>query len=383
MINDERPLQQFRYPAMPRWWVWPGLLVLCLAINLAWSLLHYANATDRNVSSWTFWTHALGYGFMAGCTLIASVLAGFSLMTIRVTKQNRILALRHDWQQRRMQEGAAVCHSVLLGPACLSRADRQQLVQDAPTHPHPTEMLGEWRLPDLAAPDSEMSTREAQLAASLANRLVSSWPSPATPQAVAWAGSSTAWHAFSATLQQQGIACPAIAHPLPDIEALDFWIDQLHDEAAPLALIMLAGIHIPPTAEDGTTAMCPCEAGFAVCLQATAAASTMLHRPVQTHGSADLRRAQRNARQEKAPAFIQLYPQHLAYAAEAEWAATPLQLQAYWGDVGPLVPWILLLSALDRAEQSGQPLGWHIQQEDQAWAGVVLPATIPQQGAAT
>ena len=383
MINDDRPLQQFRYPDMPRWWLLLGLFVLCLAINLAWGLLHYANATDKNVSSWTFWTHALGFGFVAACTVIASVLTGFSLMTISVAKRNRALALQHDWQQRRMQEGAAVCHSLLLGPACRCRADRQQLVQDPPALPLPMEILGEWRIPDLTAPDSDMSIREAQLATTLANSLASSWPNAGSPQAVAWSGSSTAWQAFATTLQQQGIVCPGIAHPLPDIEALDLWIDQLHDETAPLALIMLAGTHLPTKVEDGTTAMRPCEAAFVLCLQAQAPAAPMLHRPVQIRGSADLRRAQRNAALEQAPGFIQLYPQPVDEAAEAEWVNTPLKLQDYWGALGPLTPWVMLLSTLDRAQQSQQAVGWHTQRGDQAWAGVVLPSTPPHTGEET
>jgi len=33
MINDDRPLQQFRYPSVPRCWLLLGLFVLCLGIG--------------------------------------------------------------------------------------------------------------------------------------------------------------------------------------------------------------------------------------------------------------------------------------------------------------------------------------------------------------
>lgn len=380
MRNDPRPLQQFRYPSLPRWWLLLGLFLLCLAINLVWGLLYYANATDKPVSSITFWTHALGYGLAAACTLLASTLAGFGVMTLRVSQQNRRRATQHAWQQRRMQEGAAVFHSALLGPACLAKDDRQHLVQDTPTLEQPIEIFGTWRIPDLAGTDSDVTVREQQLAIALATHLASNWPGSERPHAVAWLGSPIGWHAFHAALQKQKIACPEEARPLPDIEALDEWIDHLHDEARPLTLVLLAGIHLaaaPPNAQ----ASIPCEAGFALCLQTPDPTSAMLHRPVQIRGCADLHRAQQNAGLQQAPGFIQLYPQHVAYAAEAEWVAIPLKLQAYWGDVGPLAPWILLLSALDRAQQSGQPSGWHIQQEDQTWAGVVLAAAAPHLGA--
>ena len=176
MRNDQRPLQQFRYPALPRWWWLLGLFLLCLAINLGWGLLYYAKTADKSVSSLTFWTHALGYGLAVACALLASILAGFSVMTLRVSQQNRKLAAQHDWQQRRMQEGAAVLHSVLLGPACLTETDRQQLVQDAPTQAVPTEAFGEWRIPDLTGSDSDNAGRAAQLAGALARRLAAAWP---------------------------------------------------------------------------------------------------------------------------------------------------------------------------------------------------------------
>ncbi|NWK78780.1 hypothetical protein [Aquitalea sp. LB_tupeE] len=380
MRNDLRPLQQFRYPVLPRWWWLLGLFLLCLAINLGWGLLYYAKTADKSVSSLTFWTHALGYGLAVACVLLASILAGFSVMTLRVARQNRKLAAQHTWQQRRMQEGAAVLHSVLLGPACLNEADRQQLVEDAPTRAAPIEAFGEWHIPDLSGSDSDNASRAVQLAGALASRLAASWPVSAQPQTVAWRGSPASWQAFQAALQKEGIRCPQRVKSLADIEDLDVWIDQLHDEAAPLKQVMLAGLNIPTgTPATGQAAM-PCEAGFALLLQASVPASAMLHRPVEIEGSADLRRAQHNAALDRAPGFIQLQPQHVACAAEAEWVATPLKLPDYWGDVGPLAPWVLLLSALDRAQLSGQPVGWHVQQAAQTWAGLVLPPTNLEQG---
>lgn len=383
MRNDQRPLQQFRYPALPRWWWLLGLFLLCLAINLGWGLLYYAKTADKSVSSLTFWTHALGYGLAVACALLASILAGFSVMTLRVSQQNRKLAAQHDWQQRRMQEGAAVLHSVLLGPACLTEADRQQLVQDAPTQAVPTEAFGEWRIPDLTGSDSDNAGRAAQLAGALARHLAAGWPVSAQPQAVAWLGSPASWQAFQAELQNQGIRCPQLVRPLANIAALDVWIDQWHDETAPLTQVLLAGVQLAVATQPDAPAAMPCEAGFALLLQGSAPASAMVYRPVEIEGSADLHRAQHNAALDRAPGFIQLQPQHVTCAAEAEWAATPLKLSDYWGDVGPLAPWVLLLSALDRAQLSGQPVGWHLQQAEQTWAGVVMPPTTLDQGEQT
>lgn len=380
MINDDRPLPQFRYPTLPRWWLLLGLLLLCLAINLGWGLLYYANAADRTVSSLTFWTHALGFGLAAGCALLASVLAGFSLMTMRVSWHNRKLAAQHDWQQRRMQEGAAVFHSLLLGPACLTEDDRQQLVQDAATLPLPTATFGEWRIPDLAGSESDLARRAEQLAIALATRLAKSWPGTRRPEAVAWLGSDRAWQVFRLTLQEQGIACPEMARPIQDIEDLDRWIDSLHDETGRHALVMLAGIHLPDAATNSVSATPSAEAGFVLCLERPSAAARTLYRPVQIRGSADLRRAQHNAALERAPVFIQFAAQPVDCAAEAEWVAKPLKIAEYWGDAGPSIPWILLLSALDRADATGQPVGWHVQTAQHAWAGVVVPPAPLHQG---
>ncbi len=218
-------------------------------------------------------------------------------------------------------------------------------------------------------------------AAFLANRLaeaVAPWfqQLDKLPRRVSWAGDMAHWPLFRQTLSTLGVQLDEQPYPIADADEIDQILDDLYRKDHPKNRHLLLGMTVPtPDIDAEADAPPKAEAAFAIAVTYQGMLPKIC-RPAQTDVSDDVALAERNGRNPPAPvAYVQIQRQPAPPLAERHWQQDPLDLTPYWGDTGPLAPWITLLSALDLAEHKQCPIGWAAEQQGRLWSGIVHPAS--------
>ncbi|WP_434651166.1 hypothetical protein [Pseudomonas sp. D1-2] len=281
------------------------------------------------------------------------------------------------WRWRSL--GLPVEEVLVLGPAGDDQIHYRGLMNDTPL---PTPMArSKAAVPSLNCPVilSQSAERAPALAQHLARLvfeqtgILERWP---RLRAIVWAGDEIELAAFEKVLGSHGTELPKVCLPLQDLADLDELIDIFNQECRHAEdWLLCAGVVSVQGAEAATP---PGEGGFLWVVSRQG--RQLLHRGEYLSGETDDPPAELSAQMQRY-AGLQAPPTCLAMDQASQqafmaggWSAIEHQLEAHWGELAHLAPFIGMSLALLHAKEAGQPCGWLSQDADKRLAiGVAKP----------
>lgn len=356
-------------PSPPTGWVWAIVFVVFLVTNIALTLLNFAQAPQQAISSAEFWGWALVPGISSWLIVFGLRLAWYALWSMHAAVNEERNEADRVYGRQMRREQAHVLHRVLLGPPCITSAERLQLLNQATPPLAPIADVGVLKIMGIAPKQS--ADRCIAIAQRIANQVATGLSSQRVPKVWVWSGSMTTWTAFALTLKEHGYRCPKQPHQLGGIEAVDWIIDRLHDENDPQSFILCAGLTVP---ETGTDTPLRSEVGFAL-LFGQHDGHVTIGRPKAANTADGLITIKTNAAlNDDIIPFLSLLADKPNEVAKANWTPIDQSFTAYWHDTANTAPWVSLLMTCDWVQQQNKLAGWIAPTATDRWAGLVFPA---------
>lgn len=374
-IDTQQTYLKWGYPKKPKIWVWFFLLFLFLGVDIALTLLKFAQTPMQADNSLLFWGWALVPGFCFWGVFLSLRIGWYGVWQLHAAMSQKVIEDDSLYRKKMQAEKAYLMKSVLLGPACNHKQEYKKLFtgkEEIPT-PMTNNVL---HLSDVI---SEGLTSRTYLVAEYLAKQITPWflDDQVNPVLWIWSGSMEGWSSFSAILKIEGCLCPETPHKIGGIEVLNWAIDRLYDEREPQQLIICAGLEIPEdldTFESQAVNGIRSESAFALLLEKSQGLVT-IGRVSEANDVDGLKRIKTDARlaAEVVLPFLSITKDQLDYAVEANWMSLNKGLDVYWPDTGSAATWISLLMACNWVNEEHKPTAWIALQSNQQWAGLVSP----------